>query len=144
MQNTEIRTKRILVIEDDEMFRILLRDAFWIHDSDDITFEVESKRSIAEAEAYLESLAHPPEIIFLGLWLLTVQKNGVQKRLSAPTLEFIKKIKSTERYRSAVIIVNTRFSDAEFKDKAREAGADHYLVKGEMTPREIVDFVEGL
>ena len=144
MHQQEIQTKRLLVVEDDEMFRILLRDAFWIHGPNDVVFEVVSKRSIEEASEYLEHAETPPDMVFVGLWLLTAHKNGTTTRDTAPTLEFIKHLKGSEKYKKVVIIVYSRFSEAEFKEKAREAGADHYLVKGELTPREIVDFVEGL
>jgi DNA-binding NarL/FixJ family response regulator len=139
-----VKTKHILVVEDDEMFRILLRDMFWIHSTHDCMIEVVTKRSLIEGRAYLNDTQTLPDIIFLGLWLLTPHADGVMTRETIPTLEFIKELKGDERYKHMIIVVYSRFNEIEFKEKAREVGADHYLVKGELTPREIVDFVEHL
>ena len=139
-----VRTRHILVVEDDEMFRILLQDMFWIHSTNDCMIEVATKRSLAEAESYLSETEAPPDIVFLGLWLLTPHADGVTTRETIPTLDFITRIKKDERYSHTRVVVYSRFSEAEFKEKARQAGADHYLVKGELTPREIVDFAQQL
>jgi len=141
---TSVQTKHVLVVEDDEMFRILLRDMFWIHSSHQCMIEVVTRRSLEEAQSYLDSSQVTPDIIFMGFWLLTAHKDGVMTRETIPTLEFIRKLKADNRYAKTTIVVYSRFSEAEFKERAREAGADYYLVKGELTPREIFDFVENL
>ena len=126
------------------MFRILLQDTFWIHVPHGAMIEVVTERSLAEARAYLSSEVATPNVIFLGLWLLTPHADGIVTRETIPTLEFIEELKKDERYQHTVIVIYSRFNEAEFKEKAREAGADYYLVKGELTPMEIVDFVEKL
>ncbi len=144
MDMQETKTKRILLIEDDEMMRILFRDSFWIHSTSDQTTEVATTRSLSEARRYLKETAMPPDIIFTGLWLLTKNSDGATTREVAPTLEFIKELRNTAGYEHTCIVAYSRFSDGELKEQARDAGADHFLVKGEMAPREIVDFVEHL
>lgn len=139
-----IKTKHILVVEDDEMFRILLRDMFWIHSTDHSMIEVITRRSLAEARSYIESTQMPLDVIFVGLWLLTPRIGGIMVRDMSPTLEFIKELKSSERYKNSTVVVYSRFGEKEFKEKAKEVGADHYLVKGELSPKEVVDFVETL
>ena len=141
---TSVDTKRILLIEDDEMMRILFRDTFWIHSMRGSMVEVVTTRSLDEARKYLAETTEPPGILFLGLMLLTKNSDGVETREVAPTLAFIKELRSSEVYHAIPIVVYSRFNEDELKEQARDAGADHYLVKGQMTPREIVDFVEHL
>ena len=126
------------------MMRILFRDTFWIHNSHNSMVEVVTTRSLAEARTYLQETTEHPHIIFLGLSLLTQNADGVSTREVAPTLEFIKELRHSEQYHQVPIIVYSRYNEEELKEQARDAGADHYLVKGELTPREIVDFVDHL
>ena len=140
----QLHPKKVLMIDDDDMMRVLFRDTFWIHSAGDNLIEVITMRNLAEAKEYLESAEAVPDAIFLGLWLLAPTRLGTKVRETLPSLEFIKGLRQNTRYAKTPIVVYSRFGEAEFKDKAKEAGADHYLVKGELTPREMVDFVERL
>jgi CheY-like chemotaxis protein len=132
------------MVDDDDMMRILFRDTFWIHSQADRTYDVTAVRSIPEAEAHLAQAPVCPDVIFMGLWLLTTHADHTTSRESQPTLDFIKRLKQNPTYSHMIIVIYSRFSEAEFKEKAKQAGADHYLVKGELTPLEMVEFVEKL
>ncbi len=141
---TQVHTKRVLMVDDDEMMRILFRDTFWIHSGPQHMIEVATVRTIEQAREYLAEEEEVPNVIFLGLFLLTPGIGGALVREPLPSLEFIKDLRSRQEYAHVRIIVYSKYDEPEFKQKAKEAGADHYLVKGELTPKEIVDFVEQL
>ncbi len=139
------RTKKILMIDDDEMMRILFRDTFWIHGgTKDSMIEVATVRSIPQARECLAEQETAPDVIFLGLMLLTPSPDGTSVREPVPSLEFIKDLRARDDYAHVCIVVYSKYSEAEFKEKAHAAGANHYLVKGELTPQEIFHFVEQL
>ncbi len=128
------------MIDNDEMMRILFRDTFWIHGSQENPVEVETVNSLAKAR---DVLAHDgaPDIIFIGLcW--DGEQRGTAVRNAQPSLDFIKDLRSHEAPVHPHIIVYSKYDEQEFKDKAKEAGADEYVVKGQLTPKEIVAFVE--
>lgn len=134
--------KHILMVDDDDMIRILFRDTFLIHSSHE-GIEVKTLRTIKEAREYLAEAAQP-DVIFLGLWLMEKHRDGSSTRESTPSLDFIRVLREKHEYKDTPIVVYSRFAEAEFKERAKEAGADYYLVKGEHTPKEIVEFVEEL
>ncbi len=141
----ELVPKKILMIEDDEMMRILFRDTFWIYGNTESKIEVATVTSVKKAREYLADTKNPrPDIIFLGLALLTPEEDGIVVRETKPSLEFIQELRKTKEFAKIPIIVYSRFSESELKEKAKEAGADHYVVKGELAPKEIIDFVQKL
>ncbi len=141
----ELVPKKILMVEDDEMMRILFRDTFWIYGSTESKIEVATVTSVKKAREYLADAKNPrPDIIFLGLALLTPEEDGIVVRETKPSLEFIQELRKTKEFAKIPIIVYSRFSENELKEKAKEAGADHYVVKGELAPKEIIDFVQQL
>ncbi len=141
---TTIHTKRILMVDDDDMMRILFRETFWIHSRKDLMIEVQTVRTIQEAREYVTEHHEHLDVLFLGLWLPVEQSDGSAVRETLPSLEFIKELRKKEDFKDLTIVVYSRFSEEEFKKSACEAGADHYLVKGEITPHEMVQFVERL
>jgi DNA-binding NarL/FixJ family response regulator len=143
MSKATAQVKHILMIDDDDMIRILFRDTFLIHSSHD-SVEVQTVRTIAEAREYLGECQTPPDVIFMGLWLLQKHHDGSSTRESQPSLDFIRTLRQKPEYPNIPIVVYSRFAEAEFKEKAKDAGANYYLVKGEHTPKEIVEFVENL
>ena len=140
MSETPTQVKHILMIDDDEMMRVLFREMFWIYSP--VETHITTVASIAEAYKVLEETRQDPDVIVLGLSLLTKAADGSATHETQPSLNFIDEMKSKNK--SVQIIVYSHHSEADLKEKAKEVGADHYIVKGEMTPKEIVDFVEQL
>ena len=129
------------MIDDDEMVRILFRDTFWIYGDKKITIDVVTVHTIAQAQRYLAEQGSP-DVVFIGLFLL--KEGSAVARDPQPSLEFIKYLRTQEKYAHLLIVVYSRYDESEFKESAEAAGADKYLVKGTLTPQEIVTFVETL
>ncbi len=132
-----VTTKHILIIDDDDLIRILLRESFWIYSHTPV--DIIAARSIAEARTKIHDIPEPL-VIFVGLSLLTQELGS--KRDTGPSLAFIAETKREKPH--TTIIVYSKHAEVELKEKAKNAGADHYMVKGDYTPSELVDFVEHL
>jgi DNA-binding NarL/FixJ family response regulator len=137
---TKTPTKQILLIDDDDMIRILFKEMFWIY-SANIT-EVTAVRSIADAYEYLKNNAASPDVVVLGLALLTKSVDGTASRETQPSLDLIANLKAKNA--NVKVVVFSHHKEEHLKEAAARAGADHYIIKGEQTPKEVVDFIENL
>jgi DNA-binding NarL/FixJ family response regulator len=143
--NNDANVKKVLMIEDDDMMRILFRDTFWIHSSGKSNIDVTAVTSLQEAKDYLADTNNiRPKVFFTDLGLMTLTPEGTKVREFEPTLTFIREIRKSEEFSKTPIIVYSGYSEDEIKQKALDAGANHFLVKGDLTPTEIVEFVEKL
>lgn len=135
---------RILVVDDDEMIRIFLRDIFWIHGRAD-SYDVQVSGTLSEAEQFITDPEKIPDIIFLDLMVPPEIRAGVASPSNIEgTFEFIKKFKTNPKFSGMKIVVFSGHRDKNIKDKAMSFGADDYLVKGDFMPKEIISFVEGI
>lgn len=133
------------MIDDDEMMRILFRDIFWIHRTADKEYQVTPVDSLEKAREMLfgpEPLK--PDIIFCDLRLPVKDQKGGMALDIQPSFDFIKELKSKEEFKKIPIVAFSSFSEQKIKEKAKEAGADHYLVKGEYMPKELIAFADTL
>jgi len=135
-----MKKKKILIIDDDEMTRILFRDIFWIHGARQATFDVTAVDSLRKAR---EALKEPelPDVIFLDLSFTPGRRI---LRDAEPAVTFIKEVRSDQKLAHIPIVVFSGFDERELKEVVQGAGANRYLVKGEQTPKELVDFVLAL
>jgi CheY-like chemotaxis protein len=101
----------ILMIDDDEMMRILFRDTFWIHAPSHQPIDVATVRSIPDAKAYLKETKSQPDVIFMGLWLLVENSDGSSTREADPSIEFIQQLRKDSAYKKTPIVVYSRYSD---------------------------------
>ncbi len=136
-------TCKILIVDSDEMMRIFLRDVFWVHGGSATTYEVETAKSVAEANTYLEQNAKQcPTIIFLDISAPNIGKRGRVAGIEE-SLQFIRKVKEESPCKNKTsIVIFSSYDDPSIREKAKEAGASDFLVKGKYMPKEIVDFVE--
>lgn len=129
---------KILLVDDDEMIRIFFRDIFWIHGQSG-KYEVSAVSALAEAERLIEDPATQPHIIFLDLSLPLAEGGKLSIEAS---LAFLKRIKTDARLRAIQVVVYSGYSEPDLKHKLLENGADHYMVKGDFLPKEIIEFVD--
>lgn len=132
------------MIDDDEMMRIFFRDIFWIHGGSAQKYDVTILDSLTKAREFLGDKNNYPDIIFLDLSMPVKDANGATSMETEPSVEFIKGIRRDPALSHTPIIVFSGFTENALKEKVKEAGADHYLVKGEYMPKELIDFVEKL
>ncbi len=136
---TQTAGKHLLVIDDDDLVRILLQETFWIYATEQ--YIITNARSIREAESKIIEDGYP-EVVFIGLALLTTRQDGSTTREVKPSLTFIHNLKDS--HPQTKVIVYTKHNEETLKEQALASGADAYLVKGECTPSELVDFIESL
>lgn len=126
------RKFRILLIDDDEFIRMLVRDIFWIHGRG--KYQVEEARTVDEGEKLLKE-----KKIDLILLDLIFPENGKKAESS---LSFLEKIKSDPETKDTKVIVFSGYPD--LKNKTLELGAEKFLLKGEYLPKEIFEAAENI
>jgi len=138
----EIRKQKILLVEDNEMVRIYFREIFWIHGLEN-KYELQVIESVDKAITLLDIPGFIPDIIFLGL---VMPMNFEGRMITTPEAGFslLKKIKADPKFLHTKVIIFTGHDSKEYQEKAKQLGADAYLVKHENMPQELVQFVEHL
>lgn len=129
----EIKKIKILSIEDDEFMRIFLRDVFWIHGGEK-EFDFSMAETIEEARKFISKTI--PDIIFLDMAL--PEKEG-ETPSAKNGLGFLQEIKSNPSMKKVKVLVFSGYTDKDVKKKAMEMGADMFLVKGDLLPKELFE-----
>jgi CheY-like chemotaxis protein len=143
----EKNKKKILIIDDDEMMRVYFRDIFWIHGRSD-TYEVTMASSIPEAEKMISNNEIKPDSIFLDVMMSIKGENNSNDAQINRSLSFVKKIKCDKDLSSTKVIIYSGQKEKSIKDAFCigsdfcESGVDGYIVKGDLMPKEIIDFVD--
>ena len=137
----EIQKKiKILFIDSDQMMRIYFRDIFWIHGRSD-TYDVTIASSVEEAEKQVLDKDTRPDTIFLDIVMSSSSSSGADEQLKK-TLAFIEKIKKDTELSSIKIVIFSNKKEESVKEEAEKLGIDGFLEKGELMPKEIIDFTD--
>ena len=132
---------KILFIDSDDMMRIYFRDIFWIYGRSD-TYEVATAASFVEAEKKLTDKDAKPDLIFLDVMVLAPNQDNSTSEQVRRTLEFINRIKKDKDLSSTKIIIFSDQKEELVKEEVSKSGANGYLIKGELMPKEIIDFTD--
>jgi CheY-like chemotaxis protein len=128
LQPAEPPRKKILCIEDEHFINELYTRAL-------TKAGYEVKVIIDGEEGLKEARTDAYDIILLDIMLPTMKGTEILKRLRSP--------KDTPNLRAKIIITtNLELGDAD--RGAIEAQADGYVVKAELTPRQLADFLQQL
>ena len=121
--------------------RIYFRDIFWIHGRSD-TYEVTTASSFEEAEKRIVDKDTKPDTIFLDVMLsVPGEGNNLSEQIKR-TASFIKKIKQDKDLSSIKIIIFSNQSEESIKNEIYKLGVDGYLIKGELMPKDLIDFTD--
>ena len=120
--------KNILVVEDDPSIRDMYRMAL-ANDN----FIVEVADSAAELYAKLERFI--PDVIFLDVMLPNISGLEILKELRTNPLRGCI---------NAKIVVLTNLAQRSVADNAMENGADGFIIKAEMLPKDLKKVIESL
>lgn len=143
-EQTKQKLIKILLVEEDEMMRIFIRDIFWIHGREG-RYQVELVQTLPEAEVMIADEETRPDVLFLDL--MAPIKSGWASPSSSrieQSAEFVRKLKSDPRSSSMKVVVFSWHKDSRMEKEFANLGVSGYLVKGELMPKEIIDFVENL
>jgi CheY-like chemotaxis protein len=122
--------KLILLIDQDEYTRLLLRDIFLIYGKS--KFQVDLMDRPEAVDEYLKEKT--PDIILMDL----VFKKGDWVSTDIG-LELLQKLKNNPQLQNTKIIIFSGYED--LKEKALEIGADDFIVKGEYFPLELYNYI---
>ncbi|HAS80851.1 MAG: hypothetical protein UR25_C0004G0054 [Candidatus Nomurabacteria bacterium GW2011_GWE1_32_28] len=138
---TNQNTRKILLIDNNEMLRIYFRDIFWIHGNNDL-YEIDVVSSFEEAEKKLEYKETKPDIIFLDIVMsVNGTDNSIENEINR-SLSFIKKIKDNKSLSDIKIIIYSDQKEKLVKEKVVGLDISGYLIKGELLPKDVVKFVD--
>lgn len=116
------KNKKVMIIEDDSF----VTDIYQTKISKE-GFEVVTAGDGAEGFKKLEA-GENPDLILLDI--IMPNMNG---------LDFLQKIKDTEKFKDIPIILLTNLSQKEEIQKGFDLGAKDYLIKSHFTPTEVMD-----
>jgi DNA-binding NarL/FixJ family response regulator len=122
----EIKPLKVMMVEDDDHFRQTLRKLLI---SRFPSFFFEEARDGKEAMEKLEVFM--PQLVFMDIKL--PGENG---------LELTKKIKKT--HPETVIVILTGYDLPEYREAARECGANYFASKESSSAKEILGLVESI
>lgn len=131
--------KKILLIDDNEVIRIMFANIFWIHGLDD-QYEVTAIGNVAEAEALLADKAKRPDFILTGL-VMPFAKDGRTITSAEAGFNLLKRIKEDPELAHIRVVILSNYEDEEYQKKALALGAERYLKKKENLPQDIIDII---
>ena len=118
--------KNILIIEDDEFLRSLIKKKL-VSEGFDVTSAVDGEDGIKKTEE------KKPDLILLDLILPGIDGFGV-----------LTKLKENQSTSSIPIIILSNLSQKEDIDKGMKLGATDYIIKAQSTPEEIAEKVKAI
>lgn len=121
-------SKKILIVEDDPLIKDLYRMAL-----DEAGYEVETAESSEETYQKLENFH--PDVIFLDVMLP-----------GTSGLEILKELRTNEARgcKDASIVILTNLAQRSVADFAMENGADGFIIKADMLPKDLPGVVTSL
>jgi DNA-binding NarL/FixJ family response regulator len=114
---------RILIVDDNEMFRKRTREFFEVHFPENRLLEAKDAKTAFDL---IES--HRPHLIFMDIKLSG--KSG---------LEMTRQIK--QRFPSIMVVMLTNFDLEEYRKAAFESGAEAFLCKSTVSAKTLVELV---
>jgi CheY-like chemotaxis protein len=138
----ESRKKKLLLIDDNEIVRLMFSNVFWLHGLDD-KYDLTTVGSTEEAMVFVENPATRPDIIFMGL-VMPFQKNGKTETSAEAGFSMLKRIKSDPQTKQTRIVIFSSFNEEEYRAQALALGAEMYLKKDENMPQDILKIIRAL
>jgi len=115
---------KILIIDDDPAIRELYETGF-----KQIGYEVQV--AVNGEDALSKTLSFKPDLLLLDIMMPEIHG-----------LHVLDIIKATPEAKDMKVVVFTALSDDEAQQKAKEFGADGYIVKSQKTMAEVINYVQ--
>ena len=135
----EPRKRKILLIDDNEIVRLMFSNVFWLHGLDE-KYELNAVSRIEEAEIFISNPSSRPDIIFMGL-VMPFQKNGKTETTAEAGFSTIRRIKADPETSSIRVIIFSSYNEEEYRKQALALGAEMYLEKGENMPQDLIQII---
>jgi CheY-like chemotaxis protein len=137
---TETKKQKLLLVDDNELTRIYFREVFWLHGLE-YQFDLEMAESLEQASQLITNPGTRPDIIFLGL-VMPVKIGSHTVTTPEAGFNLLRQIKSNPELKQVKVFIFSAFDKQEYKETAKQLGADAYLVKGENLPGDLLEFVK--
>jgi len=131
--------KKILLVDDNEIIRLMFANIFWLHGLDD-KYELTTVSSMSEASVFIANPATRPNIIFTGL-VMPCEKNGKIETSAEAGFSLLKRIKTDPETQSIRVVVFSGYDEDEYRTQALALGAEAYLTKGENMPQDLLQLI---
>lgn len=131
--------KKILLIDDNEIVRLMFSNIFWLHGLND-EYELNTVGTIREAWTFIENYSTSPDIIFTGL-VMPFEKDGKIETSAEAGFSLLKKLKADPLTQKIRIIIFSGFSEEEYRTQALALGAEMFLKKGENMPQDLIEII---
>lgn len=132
--------KKILLIDDNEVVRLMFSNVFWLHGLNE-KYELVTLARTSEAEILLTNPALRPDIIFMGL-VMPFSKNGRTETTAEAGFSILKRIKDDPETKSIRVIIFSSYDEEEYRAQALALGAEMYLRKEENMPQDLIKVIE--
>jgi len=114
--------------------KMYLRDIFWLHAAQH-NFQFKMVDNIEEAEKIVSDPASRPHLVLLDIGLPLRRGGEVDKEAG---FKFVERLRKDPETKDLKIIIFSSHGDKEIQERAIQAGADQFLVKGDQIPTEII------
>lgn len=135
----EPQKKKILLIDDNEIVRLMFSNVFWLHGLDD-KFDLTTISHTEEAENILSTPATRPDIVFMGL-VMPFTKNGKTETSAEAGFSMLKRIKDDPATKSIRVVIFSSFDEGGYREQAISLGAEMYLKKSESMPQDLINLL---
>lgn len=131
--------KKILLIDDNEIVRLMFSNVFWLHGLDD-KYELNTVGTIDEGFVFISNPSTKPDIIFTGL-VMPFKKDGKMETTAEAGFSILKSIKENPETKSIRVIIFSGYNEEDYRAKALGLGAEMYLQKGENMPQDLIKII---
>lgn len=138
----EQHPKKLLLIDDNEIVRILFSNLFWLHGLDE-KYELTVVSHVNEAEEIINNPITRPDIIFTGL-VMPFIKDGKKETSPEAGFSLLKKIKNNSETKNIAVIIFSSYAEQNYQDQALALGAKMYLKKSENMPQDLINIISSL
>ena len=135
----EQKKKKILLIDDNEIVRLMFSNVFWLHGLND-DYELNTVGTIGEAWGFINKESERPDVIFTGL-VMPFEKDGKIETSPEAGFSLLKKVKADPSTQSIRVIIFSSFNDEAYRTQALALGAEMYLRKGENMPQDLIEII---
>lgn len=132
----EPQKKKILLIDDNEIVRLMFSNVFWLHGLDD-KFDLTTISRTEEAENILSTPTTRPDIVFMGL-VMPFTKDGKTETSAEAGFSMLKRIKDDPATKSIRVVIFSSFDEGWYREQAISLGAEMYLKKSESMPQDLI------
>jgi CheY-like chemotaxis protein len=131
--------KKLLLIDDNEVVRIMFSNLFWLHGLDE-KYNLKAIGRVEDADVIIKNPETKPDVIFTGL-VMPFMKDGKQITTAEAGFSLLRKVKEDPDTKDICVVIFSSYGDKEYHDQALALGAEMYLQKSENMPQDLINTI---